>query len=126
MHQGSKIGAMLWAAGVVAGVGLLAWMPAILGAQKNSPSISSPKEIAAGRKVFQEQCEVCHYTRSAAKKIGPGLKAIYKRGTFAGGKKVDDAAMREWIEKGGKDMPSFKDSLKPDEIRQLIAYLKTL
>lgn len=34
--------------------------------------------------------------------------------------------MRAWIESGGKDMPGFKDTLKPNEIRDLLAYLRTL
>jgi len=54
------------------------------------------------------------------------LRRIYPGGKFANGKKVDDAAMRAWIEAGGKDMPAYKDVLKPNEIRDLIAYLRTL
>ena len=30
------------------------------------------------------------------------------------------------IEKGGKDMPGFKDSVNADQMRELVAYLKTL
>ena len=79
-----------------------------------------------GQALFAERCAICHYDQSAAQKIGPGLKGIYARGKFAGGKKVDDAGMAGWIEKGGKDMPGLKDVLKPADIRALISYLKTL
>jgi mono/diheme cytochrome c family protein len=34
--------------------------------------------------------------------------------------------MRVWIEAGGKDMPGFREALKPNEVRDLIAYLRTL
>jgi mono/diheme cytochrome c family protein len=83
-------------------------------------------EVASGKKIYGKQCEVCHFSGSKAKKIGVGLAGIYAVGKFTNGKKVDDAAMRQWIEAGGKDMPGFKDALKPNEVRDLIAYLRTL
>lgn len=79
-----------------------------------------------GRAVYKRSCAICHFETSTAKKVGPGMKGIYKRGTYADGKPVDDASMRVWIEKGGKDMPGLKDSLKPEQVSDLIAYLKTL
>jgi cytochrome c len=81
---------------------------------------------AQGQTLFNDRCAICHYDHSEARKIGPGLKGIYARGKFAGGKKVDDAGMIARVEKGGEDMPGLKDPLKPEEIRALIAYLKTL
>ncbi len=86
----------------------------------------APADVAQGKKLFDLKCAVCHYSASPAKKIGPGLKALAKRGTFADGKPVDDASLRAWIEKGGKNMPGFKDSLNAEQVRELIAYLKTL
>ncbi len=82
--------------------------------------------VARGEKVYDTQCEICHFDHSTKKKIGPGLKGLMARGKFSDGKKVDDESLRAWIEKGGKDMPEFKDSLNDAEIRDLIAYLKTL
>jgi mono/diheme cytochrome c family protein len=87
---------------------------------------SAAADAAKGKKVFAAQCSVCHFSASRAKKIGPGLKDLSRRGEYADGKTVDDASLREWIEKGGKDMPGFKDSLNAEQIRDLIAYLKTL
>jgi len=95
-------------------------------APKAPASLNNPAEIASGKKIFLAQCDVCHFPHSKEKKIGPGLRRIYPGGKFANGKKVDDAAMRAWIEAGGKDMPAYKDVLKPNEIRDLIAYLRTL
>jgi cytochrome c2 len=82
--------------------------------------------VARGEKVYDTQCEICHFDHSTKKKIGPGLKGLMARGKFADGKKVDDETLRAWIEKGGKDMPGFQGSLNDAEIRDLIAYLKTL
>jgi mono/diheme cytochrome c family protein len=58
--------------------------------------------------------------------VGPGLKGLMARGKYVNGKKLDDESLRAWIENGGKDMPGFKGALKEDEIRDLVAYLKTL
>ena len=97
-----------------------------LPAQKSRASVINPAAISNGQKTYAKQCEICHYATSKAKKIGPGLANIYPSGKFSNGKKVDDAAMRVWIESGGKDMPGFEETLKPNEIRDLLAYLRTL
>jgi cytochrome c len=95
-------------------------------AQKSGATINNPAAIATGQKIYAKQCAICHYTTSKEKKIGPGLANIYTVGKYANGRKVDDASMRVWIEAGGKDMPGFKETLKPNEIRDLLAYLRTL
>lgn len=93
--------------------------------QKSTPATTSA-QIASGKQIYALQCSVCHFANSTVKKIGPGMKGIYSRGKYAGGGKVDDESMRKWIESGGKDMPAFKDSLKPNEVRDLLVYLRTL
>ncbi|MFI4923360.1 MAG: c-type cytochrome [Burkholderiales bacterium] len=95
-------------------------------AQKSAAAVNNPATVDSGRKIYAKQCEICHFSHSKAKKIGPGLANIYPGGKFANGKKVDDTAMRAWIDMGGKDMPGYKELLKPGEIRDLIAYLRTL
>ncbi len=76
--------------------------------------------------MYHDRCEICHFSESDARKIGPGLKGIYKRGKFAAGNKIDDASMLKWIVNGGKDMPPFKPVLNPGQLQDLISYLKTL
>jgi cytochrome c len=95
-------------------------------APKSGATVNNPAAISAGSKVFVKQCAICHYSTTKEKKIGPGLANIYPFGKFSNGKKVDDASMRVWIESGGKDMPGYKDLLKPNEIRDLLSYLHTL
>jgi cytochrome c len=98
------------------------------GKARSRPEMSATREaqIKRGKQVYDVYCGICHHPSSEEKKIGPGLKGIYKRGKFEDGKKVDDASMRTWIEKGGKDMPAFEETLTREEINALIAYLKTL
>ena len=96
--------------------------------KKNAPTQKSAasESVANGKKIYDAQCEICHFAGSTKKKIGPGLKGLYKYGKFANGKTVDDESLRVWIEKGGKDMPGFKDTVNAPGIRDLIAFIKTL
>ncbi|HUK53698.1 MAG TPA: cytochrome c, partial [Candidatus Binatia bacterium] len=60
-------------------------------------------------------------------KIGPGLKGLYKRGTFSvNTNKVTDENLKSWIENGDSLMPGLKDSLEAAQIKDVIAYVKTL
>lgn len=80
-----------------------------------------------GNEVFDEQCGSCHNAYSSDRKAGPGLKFLFaKERLESNGKPVTDVSVREVIEKGGKGMPAFKDTLSDDDKRDLIAYLKTL
>jgi len=87
---------------------------------------SGAEDVAKGKQIYAQRCEICHYSASAEKKIGPGLAGLMKRERFRNGMKADDENLRRVIERGGKDMPGFRSSLKPAEIRDLVAYVKTL
>jgi cytochrome c len=89
------------------------------------PSAPTSTPLARGKGLYDARCEICHFSASTAKKVGPGLKGVGTRGKFADGSKVDDDKLRHWIVKGGKNMPGFPD-LSANEIRELIAYLKRL
>ena len=78
-----------------------------------------------GKAVFQ-QCGVCHHADSDEKKIGPGLKGLFKKAKLSDGKKLTDATVRAKLEDGGNGMPAYKDMLTDTEKNNLIAYLKTL
>jgi mono/diheme cytochrome c family protein len=78
-----------------------------------------------GKAVFQ-QCGVCHNADSGQKKMGPGLKGLFKKDKLANGKKLSDANIRAKIEEGGNGMPAYKDMLTDAEKNNLMAYLKTL
>lgn len=86
-----------------------------------------PAAIARGKALFQQKCSVCHFDNSSAKKIGPGLKGIGKRGTFTvNNEKITDETLLHWIENGDSLMPPFKDVLEEKQIKDVIAYVKTL
>jgi len=83
--------------------------------------------VARGKDLFQQKCSICHNDTSDAKKIGPGLKGLNKRGTFTvNNNKVTDENLKTWIENGDSLMPPFKDVIDDNQIKDVIAYVKTL
>ena len=88
---------------------------------------SSKGSATKGKEVFDQKCGICHFADSDAKKIGPGLKGISKRGTFTvNNNKFSEETLKTWIENGDSLMPPFKDVLDEAQIKDVIAYVKTL
>jgi mono/diheme cytochrome c family protein len=93
---------------------------------KKTPAPSGGS-VSRGKAVFQEKCALCHYDTSDQKKIGPGLKGLNKRGTFSvNGNKITDENLKAWIENGDQLMPPFKEQLEPAQLKDVIAYVRTL
>jgi cytochrome c2 len=83
-------------------------------------------DAAKGKEVF-EQCSVCHNADSAERKMGPGLKGLFKKAKMdSNGKAPSDANVQGKIDEGGNGMPAYKDMLSADEKANLLAYLHTL
>jgi len=94
---------------------------------KKSTGGANAAAVGRGKTLFQQKCSICHYDTSDQKKIGPGLKGLSKRGTFSvNGNKITDDSLKTWIENGDQLMPPFKDVLEPAQIKDVIAYVKTL
>jgi cytochrome c len=88
--------------------------------------LSAGKGDAAKGKAVFEQCGVCHNPDSDEKKMGPGLKGLFKKDKMSNGKKPTEANVRARVDEGGSGMPAYKDMLSDSEKDDLIAYLKTL
>src|SRR3981081_902948 len=106
---------------------LLAQDPPAKTRSKKASSHDAAGSVVRGKEVFEKKCAMCHFADSDAKKIGPGLKGISKRGTFTvNGNKVTTEALTTWIENGHSMMPGMKESLEPAQIKDVVAYVKTL
>lgn len=113
-------------AGTIVSAGALLWGGVALGNNASKPAPNAAA-VARGKTLFQQKCSVCHYDTSDQKKIGPGLKGLSKRGTFSvNGNKITDDSLKTWIENGDQLMPPFKEALEPAQIKDVIAYVKTL
>lgn len=83
------------------------------------------QDAEKGKEVF-EQCSVCHNADSDEKKMGPGLKGLFKKEKMTNGKQPTEENVRAIVNAGGNGMPGYEDLLTAEERDQLIAYLKTL
>ena len=115
----------------IVGIAALGFSGALLAqtrpAKKSNGSGHDAAAVARGKAIFQEKCSVCHFDTSAAKKIGPGLKGLNKRGTFTvNNEKITDENLTHWIENGDSLMPPFKDVLEEKQINDVVAYVRTL
>lgn len=92
-----------------------------------SLSSADNKKAADGEAVYKKNCTMCHFPDKADKKLGPGLKALFKNKELPQSRKpVTEAAIREQVEKGSKAMPGFGKKLSAEDIDKLMEYLKTL
>ncbi len=99
-------------------------------AGKTSPLSATPENIAAGRKLFEENCVSCHGKGGrgdgeAGKELDPPPADI----THVLGRPLDRDDFFFWtISEGGEklktDMPAFKDVLDEKQRWQLVLYLR--
>jgi mono/diheme cytochrome c family protein len=71
--------------------------------------------------VFGKSCAVCHSIRAGETKVGPSLYGVLREGSGH-----SEQAVRQTIAAGTANMPAFQQKLEPDEMDDLIEYLKTL
>jgi len=101
---------------------VLAASPMMFGQAKKAAAGDATK----GKDVFESNCSVCHNADSTEKKMGPGLKGLFKQEKLNNGKKPTEANIRTLINNGGNGMPAFADMLTDEEKNDVVAYLKTL
>jgi mono/diheme cytochrome c family protein len=83
-------------------------------------------DAAKGKANFEANCAVCHNADSEERKMGPGLKGLFKHDKLANGKAVNEANVTGMINEGGNGMPPFADLLTKAEKDDIVAFLKSL
>ncbi len=76
-----------------------------------------------GKALFESKCAMCHGKDGVAKPFAKGA------GNFNDPKwqaAKPEAAIVQTVTDGKGKMPSYKDKLKPEEIKAIAAYIKTL
>jgi mono/diheme cytochrome c family protein len=80
---------------------------------------------SAGKDVFSSKCAPCHGTDGlAATPIGRALKAASFKSPAA--VKASDAELIAIVHSGKNKMPSFQGKLGDDQIKAVVAYIRTL
>jgi cytochrome c6 len=76
-------------------------------------------------KIYQKNCVLCHAADgSGSSPSGKAMKAKDLRSPEVQGK--SDAELAEFITQGKGKMPAFGKKLKPDDIKQLVAYIREM
>jgi YVTN family beta-propeller protein len=79
-----------------------------------------------GKQLFDYTCDACHYANSTAARAGPGLARLYERKVLPNAAAVTDANVERFIRDGSSLMPGYRDKISAEQMRDLIAYLRSL
>ncbi len=100
---------------------LLALVLSLLAA--SSPA--SSQDAAAGAGVYKAKCATCHGADGSGNTpVGKSLQVADLRSPDV--QKKSDAELTQSINEGKGNMPAFKDALSADEIKSVLAYVRTL
>ncbi len=86
---------------------------------------ASGGDVEKGKELF-EQCAICHAVEADEEKMGPPLKGLFKKEKLQNGKPVNEETVKAVINEGGNGMPEYADMLTADELKDLLAYLRTI
>jgi mono/diheme cytochrome c family protein len=95
--------------------------------RKSDAELGLNPQEAAGRRIYDNNCDRCHEPYSTRGKKGPGLKGIFKRKYLSlSGLPANDERVTDIIRLGRNEMPSYSQKLSQQDIQDLLAYLHTL
>lgn len=79
-----------------------------------------------GHAVYQTHCAACHYDRKNAALHGPALIGMFKKPYLPSGAPANDERVTATIVHGRNLMPAQGNTLDPQDLDDLLAYLHTL
>jgi mono/diheme cytochrome c family protein len=95
--------------------------------RKTDAQLGLNPQQAAGRRVFDQNCDRCHEAYSSREKKSESLKGLFKRQFLPkSGLPVNDQQVSDIIRYGRNMMPGFGRVLSQQETDDLLAYLHTL
>ena len=105
-----------WARGLV-GLGMVGLLTTAAALVRPAPAAAFADGKEAGAELFATRgCTHCHGADGMGTDKGPSLRDLRK--------KLKDGQVREQIVHGGQGMPAFGDSLKDEEVDELVSFLR--
>ena len=115
---------------VAAFVGLLAMLSTMgcdVERRKSDVELGLNAQQAAGRRIYDAECDRCHEPYSTRGKKGPGLKGMFQHKYLSlSGLPANDDRVSDIIRLGRNEMPAFSQKLNQQDLADLLAYLHTL
>jgi mono/diheme cytochrome c family protein len=91
-----------------------------------TPQSTAPDQFAAVKAIYEKDCKECHGQNGEGGPVkltdGSKLKVPTLREGHA--LRHNDAEFVKQITKGGDGMPAFADKLKPEEVDELIKFIR--
>lgn len=95
--------------------------------RKSDAELGLTPQQAAGRKIYNAECDRCHEPYSTKGKKGPGLKGMFQHQYLSlSGLPANDERVNDIIRTGRNEMPGYSQKLSQQELQDLLAYLHTL
>ncbi len=95
--------------------------------RKSDAELGLNAQQAAGRRIYDSECDRCHEPYSTRGKKGPGLKGVFQHKYLSlSGLPATDERVTDIIRLGRNEMPGYSQKLSPQEMQDLLAYLHTL
>ena len=95
--------------------------------RKSDAELGLNTQQAAGRKIYDGECDRCHEPYSTRGKKGPGLKGMFQHKYLSlSGLPANDERVSNIVRMGRNEMPGYGQKLSDQEIQDLLAYLHTL
>jgi mono/diheme cytochrome c family protein len=95
--------------------------------RKSDAELGLNAQQAAGRRIYDAECDRCHEPYSTRGKKGPGLQGVFQHKYLPlSGLPANDERVTDVIRLGRHEMPGYSQKLSPQDIEDLLAYLHTL
>lgn len=95
--------------------------------RKSDAELGLNPQQAAGRRIYDAECDRCHQPYSRHGRKGPGLKGMFQQKYLSlSGLPANDERVTDIIRLGRNEMPGFSQKLSPQDMQDLLAYLHTL
>jgi mono/diheme cytochrome c family protein len=125
MSQGKVVRMLLF--GVAALLAIAMTMGCDVERRKSDAELGLNPQQVAGRKIYDSYCIRCHEPYAKRGKKGPGLKGVFQNKYLSlSGLPANDERVTDIIRMGRNEMPSYSQTLSPQDVQDLLAYLHTL
>ena len=95
--------------------------------RKSDAELGLNPQQSAGRRIYDSKCDRCHEPYSSRGKKGPGLKGVFQHKYLSlSGLPANDERVADIIRLGRNEMPGYSQTLNPQDLQDLLAYLHTL
>lgn len=95
--------------------------------RKSDAELGLNTQQAAGRRIYDAECDRCHQPYSTRGRKGPGLQGVFQHKYLAhSGLPANDERVTDIIRVGRGEMPGYSQKLSAQDMQDLLAYLHTL